>query len=141
MAIIKQTNGKYLVWNYADDSIKINLSNEDIINIYIQEAKEQAEKDMQKAEGLDYLLKHEIGYGEPKISDEQLKEMNINIPKSELTKKIPLIPKDKEYIGAAFATYAKCPSCNSKVYSGIMGQDAECDNCGQMLDWKSKYYK
>lgn len=139
MEIIKQTNGKYLVWNYADDSIKINLSNEDITNIYIQRAKEQAEKDMQEAKGLDCVLKHEIKYGTPKISEKDIQEMGINISKTELIKKVPLKPKNEQYIGCDFTTWAKCPNCNAKVYDSIGGTQTKCSECGQMLDWKSDY--
>jgi hypothetical protein len=136
--IIKQTNGKYLIYDFGR-GVKINYSQEDIIDTYIERAKEQAKKDMEEANGLDYILKSEIECDNTIIAEKDLQEMGINISKDELIKKVPLKPKDKQYIGCDFTTWAKCPNCNAKVYDSISGTQTKCSECGQMLDWKSDY--
>lgn len=135
--IIKQTNGKYLIYDYGKE-IKVNYSEDDIINVYIEKAKKQAKKDMNEANGLDYLLKYEIERDNTIITEKNLQEIGINIPKSELVKKVPLKPKNKQYIGCDFTTWAKCPNCDSKVYDSIGGTQTECHECGQLLDWSNK---
>ena len=137
--IIRQPNGDFLIWDFLSGSIEINVSKEKIMNIYLEQAKKRAEKDMQEAKGLDYILKNEIEYGKVTISENDLKEMGINIPKAELIKKVTLKPKNKKYIGCDFTTWAECPNCKAKVYNGISGTQTKCNKCGQMLDWKSDY--
>ena len=135
--IIKQTNGKYLIYDFGR-GVKINYSQDDIIDIYIERAKEQAKKDMEEAKGLDYILKSEIEWDNTIITEKDLQEMGINIPKSELIKKVPLKPQNKQYISCDFTTWAKCPNCNAKVYDSIGGTQTKCSECGQMLDWSDK---
>lgn len=136
--IIRQPNGKYLIYKY-DKGIEINKSEEDILNIYIKKAiesaKEQAEKDIKEAKGLNYILKREIEFNNIIITEQDLKDMGINILKTELIKKVRLKPQNRQYIECNFEIIAECPNCKSRVINGIGFANKQCNKCGQMIDW------
>jgi hypothetical protein len=136
--LIKQPNGKYLRCLWFDKPM-INLTEQDVTNIYIREAEEKAKRDMQEAHGLDYVLKDEFRFGKQYLTDKNLKDMGINLSKSELLKRVPLIPKNQTYIGCNFETIGECPSCGERVRNGIGLKETKCKFCTQMLDWGGDY--
>ena len=138
MILVRQPNGKYLTYSWLK-YVNTNLTEEDIKNIYIENAKKQAEIDICNAKGLDCVLKDEFRYGIKLLTDKDLKDMEINISKKELIKKVPLKPTNKKYISCNFETIAQCPNCGANVVNGIGYTQEKCGKCEQMLDWAGDY--
>ena len=136
--LIKQPNGKYLTYSLLHEAT-INLTEQDVINIYIIAAEKRARQDMQDANGLDYVLKDEFKYGRQVLTEKELKDMGINLTKSELLKRVPLIPRNQNYFGCNFETVGECPSCGEQVRNGIGLKETKCRKCTQMLDWGGDY--
>lgn len=123
--LIKQPNGKYCVVDYAGDVRHYNLTEQDIINMYIEDAK-----------ACIGAAKHyvEIIAKTDEISDDMLKEMGFDRPYNELVKYVPRKPVKQNYAPCDFATYGKCPNCGRTVQDGIGYRDEKCE-CGQLLKW------
>ena len=124
--LIKQPNEKYCVVDYAGDVRHYNLTEQDIINMYIRDAKANIG-----------AAKH---YGEiiTQINDDNnnvLKEMGFDKPYSELIKFVPRKPIHQHYASCDFATYGKCPNCGRGVQDGMGHKDEKCKKCGQLLKW------
>lgn len=134
--LIKQPNGKYCISNYDKGIEKYNLTEQDVINMYIEEAKVH----ISVAEHYSNIIKRTVGYGydEPlnKISDDVLNEMGFDKTYDELIKFVPRKPKNQDYVGHDCTTYGKCPNCGKTVQNGMGGKDEKCRSCGQMLNWK-----
>lgn len=130
--LIKQPNGKYCIVRYGGDVFKYNLTEEDIINMYIEDAKAHIGAYKHYGE----LIKETIGYENSlnKISNEVLKSMGFDRTYDELVKFIPRQPLNKAYVPCDFTTYAECPNCGIIVQDGIGHKDEKC-KCGQLLKW------
>ena len=134
-ALIKQPNGKYCSADYRGQAEFFNYTEQDIINMYIEKAKE----DIKNAEHYGKLIER-IENGDNcrlqrNISEKDLKLMGFDKPYNELVKFVPRRPIDKTYASCDFATYGKCPNCGSNVQDGMGGKDDKCKNCGQLLKW------
>lgn len=128
--IIKQPNGKYCITNKYDGRlISYNLTEQDIINLYVGDAKYRAKHDVETAKHYGTL----IGKTD-NISDNVLKEIGFNKTYEELIKFVPRKPVNQSYASCDFATYGKCPSCGNVVMNGMGHTDKEC-KCGQLLKW------
>lgn len=124
--LIKQPNEKYCIVNYAGDVTKYNLTEQDIINMYISDAKA--------------CIGAAEHYGEliaktNEINDGMLKEMGFDKPYNELIKFVPRKPIHQHYASCDFATYGNCPNCGDIVQDGIGFTDHKCQRCGQLLKW------
>ena len=124
--LIKQPNEKYCVVDYAGEVRHYNLTEQDIINMYIKDAKA-------------YIGTAEH-YGEiiaktNEVPDDVLKEMGFDRPYNELVKFVPRKPINQTYASCDFTTYGKCPNCGANVMDGIGGKDEKCRHCGQILKW------
>lgn len=124
--LIKQPNEKYCVVNYSGEVVSYNLTEEDIIKLYIEDAKSHIG-----------TAKHyvEIIEKTDEVSDGMLKEMGFDRPYNELVKYVPRKPTNQSYAPCDFATYGKCPNCGGTVIDSIGGKDEKCRSCGQMLKW------
>lgn len=131
--LIKQPNGKYCIVRYGVDVFKYNLAEEDIINMYIEDAKAH----IGAAKHYGEMIKETIGYGNSlnKISNEVLKSMGFDRTYDELVKFIPRQPLNKVYAPCDFTTYAECPNCGKSVQDGIGHKDEKCEHCNQLLKW------
>lgn len=130
--LIKQPNEKYCVIDYAGDVRHYNLTEQDIINMYINDAKAH----IGIAEHYGNIIKRTISYDcLNEIPDNVLKEMGFDKPYNELVKFIPRKPTHQEYAACDFATYGDCPNCGKTVTDSIGGKDEKCRWCGQMLKW------
>lgn len=133
--LIKQPNGKYCSVDYHGKLDFCNYTEEDIINLYIEKAKE----DMKNAEHYGKLIER-IENGDNcrvqrSVFDKDLKSMGFDRPYNELVKFIPRRPTNQTYASCDFATYGKCPNCGKSVRDGIGGKDERCNGCGQLLKW------
>ena len=124
--LIKQPNEKYCVIDYAGDVRHYNLTEQDIINMYVQDAKDC----IGAAKHYGNIVKESN-----KIADDVLKEMGFDKPYNELLKFVPRKPTHQEYAACDFATYGGCPNCGKTVTDGIGGRDEKCRYCGQVLKW------
>jgi len=133
--LIKQPNGKYCSTDFCGRAYYVNYTEEDIINLYI----ENANKDMEKALHFGELIKcMESGKrlkAERIITDKTIKSMGFNAPYNELVKFIAREPLDEQYAPCDFTSYAKCPNCNNTVRNGMGWVDEKCGKCGQLLKW------
>lgn len=133
--LIKQPNGKYCSADYQGRVDFYNYTEEDIINIYIEKAKD----DMKNAEHYGKLIERvENGDScrvERTISDEHLELMGFDKPYNELVKFVPRQPLNQRYASHDFTTYAKCPNCGGRVQNGMGYKDDKCKNCDQLLKW------
>jgi hypothetical protein len=125
--LIKQPNGKYCIaYSFDNQPITINLTEQDIIDKYINEANE--------------AIKNALHFGKlietRKVSDEELREMGSDKTYAELIKYVPLEPKNTRYASCDFATYGECPSCGDRVQDGIGLTHEKCSKCGQLLKWR-----
>ena len=133
--ICKQPNNKYFLLGW-DKITRVNMTEQDVIDHYIENAILQAKEDMKNCnKGLDYIIKYDNAYEKNIVTNEILKQMGLNVSKEELTKMVAIRPKTNRYNPIDFVTMGKCPSCNSDVYNGIGGKEKKCSNCGQLLDW------
>ena len=111
--LIKQPNGKYCSADYQGRLDFFNCTEQDVINMYIEKAKE----DIRNAEHYGKLIERiENGdncRAQRNILDEDFELMGFDKPYSELVKFVPRRPEDQSYAGCDFATYGKCPSCGS----------------------------
>lgn len=131
--LIKQPNGKYCVIDYAGDVRHYNLIEQDIINMYIEDAKARIGASKHYGE----IIKQTIGYNNylNRISDETLNEMGFDRTYDELIKFIPREPLDKSYAPCDFTTYGKCPNCGETVEDCMGRKDEKCRHCDQLLKW------
>lgn len=133
--LIKQPNGYYCSVNFSGELKYYNYTEDDVIKLYIEKAKE----DMKKAQHYGYIvesiLKRE-SFREPRtISGSLLKQMGFDKPYSELVKYIPRSPIDTQYASCDFTTFGKCPNCGGRVSNGMGHKDNKCGECGQLLKW------
>lgn len=124
--LIKQPNEKYCILNYCGDVVRYNLTEQDIIDMYIKDAKAS----MGAAKHYGELIT-QINCGD----DNVLKEMGFDKPYNELIKFVPRKPIHQHYVSCDFATYGVCPNCGEGVRNSMGGTDAKCRNCGQILKW------
>ena len=128
----KQPNGKYCYFSY--NGIEgFDLTEEDIIKIFVEEAKAEAEENIKSAKNYGAIIE-ELLYREAKNNDDFLKQIGFTEPYESLVKYVPRKPEFKQYVGHDFTTYAKCPNCNETVYN-CMGHGTEKCSCGQRIDW------
>lgn len=134
--LIKQPNGKYCEITYRDELKFFNYTKQDVINMYIQKAKE----DMKNAEHFGRIIENaeskSLFHTTRLISDEELKLMGFDKPYSELVKFVPCEPISTSYSGHDCTTYGKCPNCGATVQDGMGGTDEKCSKCGQLLKWR-----
>lgn len=132
--LIKQPNGKYCVIDYAGDVRHYNLTEQDIINMYIEDAKACVGAAKHYGELINKTVF--IGYKESlnRISDKVLKEMGFDKTYDELIKFVPRKPLNTSYAPCDFTTYGKCPNCGESVQDGMGHTDEKC-KCGQLLKW------
>ena len=129
--LIKQPNGKYCIVGYDDEITKYNLNEQDIINMYIEDAKAH----IGAAEPYGNLIAKMVHFDRIRnIPDDTLKKMGFNKTYKELLKFVPLRPYNSKYAHCDFTTYGKCPSCGNVVMNGMMRTDESCE-CGQLLKW------
>lgn len=132
--LIKQPNGKYCILDYAHEVKKYNLDEQDIINMYIEDAKAH----IGAAEHYGCLIERTISSGFIEITydipDNVLKEMGFDKTYKELLKFVPRKPVHQSYVSCDFATHGKCPSCGENVRDGMGRTDKKC-RCGQLLKW------
>ncbi len=133
--LIKQPNDKYCVIDYAGDIRHYNLTEQDIIDMYIEEAKACIGAAEQHYGNIISNTVNKYTGVANSISDITLKEMGFNQTYDELINLIPRKPLDTEYIAINFETVGKCPNCRERVVDGIGGRDEKCRSCGQMLEW------
>lgn len=124
--LIKQPNEKYCIVNYAGEVSRYNLTEQDIVNMYINDAKAC----IGAAEHYGSLIV-KTDY----VDDSILKAMGFDKSYGELIKFVPRKPTHQEYVSCDFATYGDCPNCGKTVTDGIGGKDEKCRHCGQLLKW------
>lgn len=133
--IYKQPNGKYCMMSpYCGGGVNQNLSEQDIIDRYIEEAKRKAENDIREAKNFGNIIEDiRPDYFAKGIKvDDVLKEMGFEKPYNELIKYVPKKPLHQEYHD--FTTYGTCPNCKEQVSICMESGIKKC-KCGQMLDW------
>lgn len=122
--LIKQPNEKYCIINYSGEVAQYNLTEQDVINMCIDDIKSY----IKNAEHFGNIIKN-------KVSDDVLKEMGFNKTYGELIKFVPRKPDNQSYSPCDFATYGKCPNCKNSVMNGMGHTDKSCRKCGQLLEW------
>lgn len=135
ITLIKQPNGKYCSADYRGEVEFFNYTEQDIIDMYIEKAKE----DIRKAEHFGVLIE-KIENGDRcrvqrNIFDKELKSMGFDKPYNELVKFVPRRPINQTYVSCDFATYGKCPNCGGSVQDGMGSKDEKCRSCEQLLKW------
>ena len=124
--LVKQPNGKFCYCNWYSGNNELNLTEQDVIDMYIEMAKQE----MRTAKHYMELVERNA------ITDEELKEIGENRTRKEIMKYIPCMPDNQQYVHHDFTTYAKCPNCGNQVQNGIGYKDETCNSCGQLLKWK-----
>ena len=127
--LVKQPNEKYCIINYAGEVSCYNLTEQDIINRYISDAKAC----IGAAEHYGNLIAKTIG--SDGIPDNILKEIGFDKSYDELVKFVPRRPIHTSYSGHDFTTYGKCPNCGARVENCMGYADEKCRSCGQLLKW------
>lgn len=128
--LIRQPNGKLCLCDWTGKVEKMNLTEDDYVELCTNEAREFV-SNKENIKNFGELIKLK------KVSNSQLKEMGSDKDFSELIKFIPCEPVRQQYISANFATQAHCPTCDAIVSNGIGGADSKCKNCGQAIKWWS----
>ena len=129
--LIKQPNEKYCIVDCAGEIRRYNLTEQDIIDMYIEDAKAH----IGAAEHYGNIVAETVRFGCKPVSNKTLNEMGFNKTYDELVKFAPRKPTNQQYASRDFATYGKCPSCGGSVRDGIGGRDDKCRDCGQLLKW------
>lgn len=134
--LIKQPNGKYCISKLYDAPDKYNLTEQDIIDMFVEEAKAC----ISDAAHYGKIIENTIYQGTFKtdfigIPEDTLKEMGFDKSYEELVKFIPLKPIDTHYVGSQFTTYGKCPTCGENVENCMGYGEKKCRNCDQALKW------
>lgn len=124
--LVRQPNGKFCSYDYGGSNKKLNLTEQDVIDLYIKMAKDE----MDNAKHYGVLV--ENGW----VNDAQLKAMGSDKTFAELIKYVPCKPVNKKYVHCDFTTYASCPSCGNRVQDCMGRADEKCEECGQLLKWK-----
>ena len=122
--LIKQPNEKYCVVNYSGEVVRYNLTEQDIVKMYIDDAKAH----IGTAERFENII-----VKTDNIPDDIVEEMGFDKPYKELKKFVPCKPTNQSY--GDFATHGRCPSCGEFVRDGMGHTDKQC-KCGQMLKWR-----
>ena len=137
MELIKQPNGKYCCLDYfgrlREDCI--NYTEQDIINLYIENAKRDMEKAKHFGEIISRIVSGNTLKAERVVTDKVLESMGFDKPYKELAKFIHQTPTNQQYVACDFATYGKCPNCGGSVQDGMGHTDEKCGKCGQLLKW------
>lgn len=128
--LIKQPNGKFCRVSYYGTVEFSNLTEEDIVNMYIKWAKE----DIENAKHYGEIIKRNLNSNIPQIDDKDLEEMGFDKSYKELVKFVSRKPLEEHYVDCDFTTYAKCPNCGGMVQNGMGHVDKKC-KCGQLLEW------
>lgn len=132
--LIKQPNGKYCSVRFNGVIDFFNCSEQDVINLYI----EQAKQDLENAEHCQEIIKRLVStdrHNGGTVDEHQLKSMGFDKPYKELVKYIPRQPTNTQYVGHDCTTYGKCPNCGRGVQDGMGHKDERCPNCRQLLKW------
>jgi hypothetical protein len=133
--LIKQPNGKYCSVDYHGELDFFDYTEEDIIDIYIEKAKEAIKNAKHYGKIIERIEQGERCRTPRTVGDEHLEFMGFDKPYNELVKFIPRRPECTSYAGCDFTTYGKCPNCGESVQNGIGFTDEKCKNCGQLLEW------
>lgn len=126
--LIKQPNGKLCICSYDGTVERMNLTEDEYTDYFLELAKEESKKNLLDVQHFGKLIEKQ------KVTDEQLKEMGSNQTLSELLKFVPRSPLHTQYIPINFETQGTCPNCGAFVVNGIGGTDKKC-KCGQILRW------
>lgn len=124
--LIKQPNEKYCVVDYAGDVRHYNLTEQDIIDMYIKDAKAY----IGTAEHFGNIIAKTDN-----VADYVLKEMGFDGTYKELQKFVPREPINQSYAPCDFTTHGKCPNCGGWVQNGMGFKNDKCSSCGQLLKW------
>ena len=130
MTIYKQPNGKFCECSLGK-ILRYNLSEEDIIERIINEAKEVIKKAEPYGNIIAELSKNERFVS---IDNRVLRKMGFTENYQELVKYVPREPINPNYVGHEFTTYANCPNCKKIVQNGMGFKQEKC-KCGQILKW------
>ena len=132
--LIKQPNEKYCIVDYAGEVKRYDLTEQDIVNMYIEDAKACIEA----AEHYGKIIEKTVNIYNGQTSsipDDMLYKMGFDKPYDELVKFVPRKPIDTSYVGCDFTTYGKCPNCGGSVQDGMGRRDEKCRSCSQLLKW------
>ena len=130
--LIKQPNGKYCSITHNGVINFDNCTEQDVINLYI----EQAKKDLENADRCEVIIKRLLSHHEKGLVDEhRLKAMGFEKPYKEMITYIPREPINQQYAGRDFTTHGHCPNCGTGVQNGMCGKDEKCPGCNQILKW------
>lgn len=133
---IKQPNEKYCIVGNGGEIKHYNLTEQDIIDMYIEAAKGRIKTAEHYGNLIEKTVKtYTFGNDISPISDDVLIEMGFDKPYNELVKFVPRKPINTSYAGRDFTTYGKCPNCGGSVQDGMCGSDKKCRKCGQILKW------
>lgn len=127
---IQQPNGKYCDIGYNGKIRFVNYTEQDIIDLYIQQAKD----DMKNAKRPGEIIKRLVD-NNCSVENQNIQDMGFNKPYDELIKYVPREPVGQLYVGCEFTTFGKCPTCGKNVQNGMGGKDERCRDCGQLLNW------
>ena len=133
--LIKQPNGKYCSVDYRGQATFLNYTEQDIINMYIEKAKEDIKNAEHYGKLIEKIENGDVCRVQRNILDKDLITMGFDKPYNELVKFVPRRPIDQSYAACDFTTYGKCPNCGENVRDGIGGKDEKCRSCGQLLKW------
>lgn len=135
MEWIKQPNGKYCCLDYYGRINYANYTKQDIVNLYIENAKKDIENSKHFGEIIKRIADGNSIKVEKVVDDKVLKSMGFDKPYKELVKFIPSEPINQIYVSCDFATYGNCPNCGGSVRDGMGHTDEKCGKCGQLLKW------
>ena len=133
--LIRQPNGKYCSADYRGQVEFFNYTEQDIINMYIEKAKEDIKNAEHYGKLIERIENGDVCRVRRNIADKDFKLMGFDKPYNELVKFVPRRPINTQYVSCDFATYGKCPSCGGSVRVGMGGKDEKCSSCDQLLKW------